>query len=107
MPPEAVLALGAVIALGGYLAACRWWPFASCFRCHGTGRRNSTGTPFYALGAVIALAGLLAGWGGLTLTGAMAAGVGLLVRGRSYRSCPRCNGTGRRRRLGRALVRNR
>ena len=33
-----VLALGALLL---YLAACAWWPYAACRRCHGTGRHRS------------------------------------------------------------------
>ena len=32
------LALGALVL---YVAACAFWPFMACRRCHGTGKRRS------------------------------------------------------------------
>ena len=31
----------AATALLLYLAACRWWPFAACWSCHGDGKKRS------------------------------------------------------------------
>lgn len=104
MPLELVLVLGAVIVLAGYAAACRWWPFARCFRCGGSGRRPSTGTPFFIGGGVLALLGLATELAPLVILGGIVAAPGLLVRGGSFRNCPRCGGTGRRLRAGRAFV---
>lgn len=35
------LALLALVAAAGYVAACAWWPFAACRWCRGTGRSRS------------------------------------------------------------------
>lgn len=35
------LALLALAGLAGYLVACAVWPFRSCARCSGTGKRRS------------------------------------------------------------------
>ncbi len=37
---DALLLLGGAAALL-YLAACTWWPFATCRRCSGTGKFRS------------------------------------------------------------------
>lgn len=105
MPAELVLVLGAAGAFVAYLVACRWWPFAACFRCGGTGKRASTGAPFFIIGSLVVVAGVATGLGPLGLLGAAIAALGLLVKGGSFRNCPRCQGTGRRQRAGRPLVR--
>jgi hypothetical protein len=102
---EVVLALAAVIGLVGYLAACRWWPFAKCLRCAGSGQRRSTGMPFYIAGGALVLAGMATGATALGGLGALVVACGLFIRGGSFRNCPRCSGTGRRRRAGRRFVR--
>jgi hypothetical protein len=104
VPVEVVLVLGALVAVAGYLAACRWWPYARCLRCGGSGQRRSSGTPFYAFGGGVALVGGLASAGPVFVVGAAVVLVGLFIRGGSFRRCPRCVGTGRRQRLGRRLV---
>lgn len=105
MPAEVLLVLGAVAAVGGYLVACRWWPFAACHWCRGVGKKRSTGTPFFIAGGALSLAGLAADMNGLVLAGAVAVAPGLFVRGGSFRDCRHCRGTGRRIRSGRRFVR--
>lgn len=34
-------AVTATFALGVYMAACAWWPFAACYGCRGSGRKSS------------------------------------------------------------------
>lgn len=36
-----ILTLGGVLWAAGYFAACRFWPFANCLRCSGSGKRHS------------------------------------------------------------------
>lgn len=104
MPVEVVLVLGVLVAAAGYLAACRWWPYARCLRCAGSGQRRSSGTPFYVAGGGLAVLGGAASLAPLFAAGAALMIVGLFIRGGSYRGCPRCAGTGRRQRLGRRFV---
>lgn len=43
----ATLVLVLLVCLAGYAIACKVWPFASCRRCTGTGKRRSpTGKAF-------------------------------------------------------------
>lgn len=37
---DTVLVL-ALLIICGYIAACAWWPFAACLRCHGTAKLRS------------------------------------------------------------------
>lgn len=39
-PLVALLLAGALVVLG-YVLACAVWPYASCPRCHGSGKRRS------------------------------------------------------------------
>jgi DnaJ-class molecular chaperone len=41
MTAQTVLVLTVPLAVAGYLAACRWWPYAACWRCHGDGKKRS------------------------------------------------------------------
>lgn len=36
-----VVTVGLLLALGGYLLACRIWPFKACRRCDGNGKLRS------------------------------------------------------------------
>ena len=36
-----LLAAFAAVAVVGYLAGCRIWPYANCGRCHGSGKSGS------------------------------------------------------------------
>lgn len=41
MTGRIMLAIAIVMALALYVLACWWWPFVSCKRCDGTGKRRS------------------------------------------------------------------
>lgn len=104
MDPLVALALAVPAALAAYLVGCRRWPFARCFRCGGSARHPSTGMPFFVAAALLIA---VAAWLDVPPLVALAAGValvGLLTRGRSWRSCGWCGGTGRRLRWGRRLM---
>ncbi|MFI7587893.1 hypothetical protein ACIB24_12545 [Spongisporangium articulatum] len=41
MPTDVLLALAALGLVAGYWFACRFWPYAACWRCNGTGKLPS------------------------------------------------------------------